>query len=202
MARAKARNERPSVTVRRRRSDFGGREPIMLQGATCATTCCCCCLHWIGAGIGGTWGIVAAWRGEKKRDPPIHPTAKRCIGWAILLGLVGTAGVLIALGVAADSLDANDPSFGWVHPTANVIFWPLAFVPSLALLPLGAVVMLAALLVMRKAATMSDPVERARMRAGLRLAWRIAWTSFVWATFLSGFGYLVMYVIGFFWDPR
>ena len=185
--------------IRRRPSDFGGREPIMLQGATCAT-CCCCCLHWIGAGIGGTWGIVAAWRDERKRDPPIHPTAKRYVGCATCAGIVGTAGLLILLGVAADSLSAGDPAGRWVHDLAEMVFAPLVFVPSLALLPVGAVAMLAAVLVKLKAATISDPVERARMRAGVRLAWRITWRSFVWATFLSGFGYLVMYVIALFTD--
>ena len=171
----------------------------MLQGGTCAT-CCCCCLHWIGAGIGGTWGIVVAWRGETKRDPTIHPIAKRHVGCATLAGVVGTAGLLISLGVAADSLTAGDPLFRWIDPVSTVVLGTLIFVPSLALLPVGAAAMLAAVLVKLKAARIEDPVERARMRAGVRLAWRIAWKSLVWATFLSGFGYLVMYVIALFMD--
>jgi hypothetical protein len=36
------------------------------------------------------------------------------------------------------------------------------------------------------------------MRGGVRLAWRITWMSFVLATFASGFGYLVMYIIALF----
>jgi hypothetical protein len=199
MFRLTRRATKRNVTIRRRPSDFGGREPIMLQGATCAT-CCCCCLHWIGAGIGGTWGIAAAWRGERKRDPPIHPTAKRCVGWATLGGVVGTAGLLILLGVVADSITYQDPGGAWIHGLAEVVFTPLAFLPSLALLPVGAAAMCAALLVKLRAATISDTVERARMRAGMRLAWRITWKSFVWATFASGFGYLVMYVIALFMD--
>ena len=74
----------------------------------------------------------------------------------------------------------------------------LAFFPSLAILPVGVVAMLAALLVILKAATIDDRDERARMRAGLRLAWRITWMSFLWATFASGLGYLVMLIIALF----
>jgi hypothetical protein len=198
MARDRGRNEKPSVTIRRRRSDFGGREPIMLQGGTCAT-CCCCCLHWVGAGIGGTWGLVAAWRAERKRDPPIHPTAKRWVGCATWLGIVGTAAVLISLGVAEASA-SHLSTLRWIFVASEATFITLALVPSLALLPVGVVAMLAALVVRLRAATVPDPVERARMRAGLRLAWRIAWMSFILATFWSGLGYLVMYFIALFVD--
>jgi hypothetical protein len=170
---------------------------MMLQGATCAT-CCCCCLHWIGAGIGGTWGIVAAWRGEKKCDPPIHPTAKRWVGCATLLGVVCTAGLFVLLGVAADSFMGGERDASLIRVAAEWVSPPLVFLPSLALLPVGAAAMLAAVFVRVKAATLSDPVERARMRGGVRLAWRITWMSFVLATFASGFGYLVMYIIALF----
>jgi hypothetical protein len=126
--------------------------------------------------------------------------AKRRIGYAALAGVLGTAGLLILLGVVAGSVPRQDPGGALIHDLAEVALITLAFLPSLALLPVGAAAMLGAVLAKLEAARTEDPVERARMRAGVRMAWRMTWKSFVWATFLSGFGYLVMYVIALFMD--
>ena len=187
------------MAVRRRPSDFGGRGPVMFQTAT--TCCTCCCLHWIGAGIGGTWGIIAAWRAEKKREPAVHPMAKRYLLHALWISIVAfVVSLALLIGLAQHVSGADAPTRRAMERIAEPLLIALAFAPSVAFLLVGAAVMLAAVLARIRARKMPDPVERKQVAAGMRLAWRIAWTSFVGATFASGAGYLAMYVIALFMD--
>jgi hypothetical protein len=176
---AQAPPRKPSVAIRRRPSDFSGRGPVLLQMGT-TTCCCCCCLHWVAAAAGGTAGAVVAWRADKKKpDSPVHPVARE----------YGTA-ILITLAVVAVDV-------GQTSSTSEVLqsmLLVLAFVPSLAFLPVGAAAMAGAALARLEARQMPDPAERRRMAAGMGLAWRIAWKSFLLSSFFSGFGYLIMYI--------
>lgn len=183
----------PRVTIRRRPGDFSGRGPVILQGAT--TCCCCCCLHWIGAAIGGTAGIVGPWIADKK-DPEsgVHPLARKCILGAVGLGIAGTAAFITAGSLI---LGGAGP---WYWELLRMPVLAVIFVPSLPMLPVGAAALLGAAAARRKAATIADPHQRARMAAGMGLAWRIAWRSFLGATFASGIGYLVMYLIALLLD--
>jgi len=196
MSRRQSSRQRPSVTIRRRPSDFAGRGPVLLQSGTTTTCCCCCCLHWIGAVAGGTAGAMVAWRADKKKpDSPVHPVARKYVLRFTWAGVFGTA-ILIALAIVA--VDAGQPS--GISDLLESILLVLAIVPSLAFLPVGAAAMGGAALAKLEARHIPDPAERRRMAAGMGLAWRIAWKSFLLATFLSGIGCLVMYVIALFLD--
>jgi len=106
--------------------------------------------------------------------------------WA---GVVGTA---ILIGLAVLAVDSGETF--WFSDLLESILIVLAIVPSLAFLPVGVAAMLGAALARLKARRVPDPAERRRMAAGMGLAWRIAWKSFLLSSFLSGFGYLIMYV--------
>lgn len=167
-----------------------------------ATTCCtCCCLHWIGAGIGGTWGIIAAWRAEKKREPAVHPMAKRYLLHALWISIVAfVVSLALLIGLAQHVSGADALTRRAVERIAEPPLIALAFAPSVVFLLVGAAVMLAAVLARIKARKMPDRVERKQVAAAMRLAWRIAWMSFVGATFASGAGYLAMYVMFLLFD--
>ncbi len=143
-------------------------------------SCCCCCLHWIGAAAGAAVGIVGPLRADKrKRTPPVHPIARKYVVRATWISIVVVAVVTIPTGAG----------------------FALVFLPSLALLPVGAGAMLGAALARKTEAwRIAAPEERQRIGAGMGLAWRIAWKSFVWATFASGIGYLLMFLIGLAFD--
>ena len=142
-------------------------------------------------------GIVGPWVADKKQSGSgVHPLARKYVMNAVGLGIAGTA-VFIALGAVILSGAGGGP---WYLELLRMPVLAVIFLPSLAMLPVGAAAMLGASLAKRRAAAMADPAERARMAAGMGLAWRIAWKSFLLATFLSGIGCLVMYVIALFLD--
>jgi len=191
MFRSKPKSSKvPDVTVRRRPNDFGPTGPVLMQTGTCAC-CCCCCLHWIGAGIGGPAAIIVACRAERKKDPPIHPTAKKYVLSATGLGVLGTAVFCTAVGIWGETVAPH----GVLQEAIEAMLMTLAFVPSLAFLPVGAAAMLGGAMARRAGKRMEDPEQRQSMSAGLRLGWRIAWMSFLISTFLSGIGYLIMMFI-------
>jgi len=162
----------------------------LMQTGTC--TCCCCCLHWIGAGIGGPAAIIVACRAERKKDPPVHPIARKYVLWATGLGVLGTAVFCTAAGIWSETVAPR----GVLREAIEAMLIILAFVPSAAFLPVGAAAMLGGAMARRAGKRMDDPEQRGRMSAGLRLGWRIAWMSFLISTFLSGVGYLIMLVLG------
>jgi hypothetical protein len=256
------------LAIRRRPSDFFGRgHVIVAQATTCS--CCCCCLHWIGAAVGGTAGIVGACTADQEEPGrPVRPVTRAYVLWATWIAVLGavafltviwfawdeelfwlavTAAILftVAVGVAPGMIilarAGKKKPVSPVHPVARAYVlhatwlgvvctaaWitlaaivtlnpsspesrvtsvmglfvgALVLVPSLALLPVGAAAMVGALLAKKiEGARTSDPEERQRISAGMGLAWRIAWKSFLLSTFLSGVGYLVMYVIVLLYD--
>jgi len=149
--------------------------------------------------IGGAAGTISGWRtGEKRPASPIHPVARAYVLRATLLGAFATA-VLITL--AAAVVAQTSPPESFLAEGVALILVALIFVPSLAFLPVGAAAMVGAALAKRiEGGRTSDPIERQRIAAGMGLAWRIAWVSFLLSGFLSGFGYLTMYVMALFMD--
>lgn len=256
------------MTIRRRVNDFAGRGTVTLQFGT---TCCCCCLHWVGAAVGGTAGILGAcgadnqepdsaarpvaapyWRraawigssgaiaflavvwfirlcdlelpwlmwtaavlftltiggaagiisvweiGERRPAVPVHPVARRYVLRATWLGVFCTAALITLAAVVADN---TFPRKSFLTEVVGLILGTLGYVPSLALVPVGAAAMVGAAVAKRiEGPRTSDPNERQRIAAGMGLAWRIAWVSFLLSGFFSGFGYLAMYVIVLFMD--
>ena len=173
---------RPRVTIRRCLSDFGPSGGLFLQPG--CTTCCCCCLHWIGAAIGGSAGLVAAWRSTKRGDLAVHAKARRHVFWWMWLGFVPTS--LGILGLTWLAMFSSD--------FAAIPLGALVFVPSLAFLPVGLCAFVGAWIADRKinARHQGEPPSQT---GAFRLAWRIAWMSFLFSTLLSGVGYLVMLLI-------
>jgi len=195
MSRSLPDPKKPRVTIRRRPGDFSGRDTVLLQGATCC--CCCCCLHWIGAAIGGTAGIVGPWIADKKdTESGVHPVARKYIMNAVGLGIAGTAAFITVAALILGNVGGGP----WYLELLRMPVLAVIFLPSLAMLPVGAAALLGAAVARRKAAAIADPDQRARIAAGTGLAWRIAWRSFLGATFASGIGYLAMYVIALFLD--
>ncbi|MBC8872571.1 MAG: hypothetical protein H8E44_24315 [Planctomycetes bacterium] len=172
------------AVIRRRPSDFSGRgEVLMYMGTTC---CCCCCAHWVGAGIGGTWGIVSAFRDEKEKDPPpIDARAKRYVK----MGAAVAAGVTVALVVLsiliALSVRGADDLFG-------IPLVILAFVPSAFFIPIGIGAMIGAFVAKRRLANSGNEAVKQPTVGGMRLAWRITWKSFLLSSFWAGIGYLLI----------
>lgn len=174
----------PKAIMRRRPSDFCGRgELLMYMGTTC---CCCCCVHWVGAGIGGTWGIVTAFRDEKEKDPPpVDPTAKRYVkvGASIATGVTVTLVVMSIL--LALTLQGAEELVG-------IPLVVLAFVPSAVFVPIGIGAMVGALVAKLRFGSGDDEATEQPTVGAMRLAWRITWKSFLLSTFWAGIGYLLI----------
>lgn len=173
---------RPQVTIRRRLSDFGPSGGMLVQWG--CTTCCCCCLHWIGAAIGGPVGLVAAWRSTKNRDPEARPEARRYIFASMWIGIIGT--LFCALVMAC--------FFAHLRELVIALLWVLAFLPSLVFLPVGLSVLVGAWIANRQIRARHEG-EPPQQTGAFRLAWRIAWMSFLFSTLLSGAGYMIMLLI-------
>lgn len=155
----------------------------MYMGTTC---CCCCCAHWVGAGIGGTWGIVSAFRDEKDKDPPpVDPVAKRYIKVAAAIAAGVTAALVVLSLLIALSVRGADDLFGM-----PLII--LAVVPSAVFIPIGIGAMIGAFVAKHRLANSNDKATEQPTVGGMRLAWRITWKSFLLATFWAGIGYLLV----------
>ncbi len=178
------KSAKPQLTIRRRLNDFSGRgQSVLLFQPGCTSTCCCCCLHWVGAAAGAIVGGVSAGRAEKREPLPIHPAAKTYVVTGAWLGLA-TAGLLaLAAGVRLSALPGGDIS--------AALLIALAFVPSLAMLPVGAGALLGAALAGRSMAGFLLQGEY-EPSCGMRFAWRIAWKTFLFSTLFSGIGYGLM----------
>ena len=151
------------------------------------------------AAVGGTAGAVVAYQARNQAPArPVHPVARRYVLASTWMAVVATAGLIVA---GAIWVSVTPSQGGAIRAATEAILWGLTFLPSLALLPVGLAALIGAALARRiERPRRSDPADREGISAGLGLAWRIAWTSFVWATFLSGAGYLAMYVIALFMD--
>lgn len=174
----------PRAVIRRRPSDFCGRgEVLMHMGTTC---CCCCCVHWIGAGIGGTWGIVTAFRDEKEKDPPpVDPKAKRYV----MVGASMAAGMTIALIVLSIVLALT---LQGAHDVLGIPLGIVAFVPSAVFIPIGIGAMIGAYVARLRFGSHGSEATKQPTVGGMRLAWRITWKSVLLATFWAGIGYLLI----------
>jgi hypothetical protein len=170
---------KPRVTIQRRLSDFGPSGGLLVGAG--AATCCCCCLHWIGAAIGGPAGLVAAWQVTTRRDPDVRFEARQSVFSWMWIGIFGTPICLLVFA----SLFMGPNEFGAVP------LWVLAFFPSLAFLPVGLSVLVGAWIAnwQIRARHRGAPLQRT---GAYRLAWRVAWMSFVFSTLLTGVGYLIM----------
>lgn len=183
---------KPRLTLRRRLNDFSSRPRGMsLMQAGTTTTCCCCCLHWIGAATGAILGSVAATRSAKKEPLTIHPKVKSYVVRGTWLGFLAV--VVLVIGVVV-YCDTTNPS----GPVIESALYALIFVPSIASLLVGAGAIVGGWLA-RSVGT-SPPAQDGETinygsGGGLRLAWRIAWQTFLYSTLFSGVGYFVMVVI-------
>jgi ABC-type Fe3+ transport system permease subunit len=174
MTRPSDESPKPRLTLRRRTSDFSNRHrgpPLLQMGTT--TCCCCCCLHWIGAAAGMAVGSASAARSTKEEAWPINPKARRYVVRGAWLGLL-SAPLLIV-----------------------VVPMGLAFVPSLAAIPIGVGAMLGGLRArsLERSVAAPDGGPRPEKSYAMQLAWRIAWRSFLYSTLFSGIGYLLMLLI-------
>jgi hypothetical protein len=151
------------------------------------------------AAVGGAAGIVVAYHGRNKQPGrAVHPVARKYVLASTWVAVLGTAALITAAAIWVSGGSAAGSVF---RDATEGLLWVLAFVPSLAMLPVGAAALIgAALARWIERARRSDLARRKSVGAGLGLAWRIAWMSFVWSTFLSGAGYLAMYVIALFID--
>ena len=149
------------------------------------------------AAVGGAAGMVVAYHGrDKQPGRAVHRIARKYILASTWVAVLGTAALITA---AAIWVSGGSGTGSGGRDATEGLLWGLAFVPSLALLPVGAAALIGAGLARWiEKARRSDPAERRSISAALGLAWRIAWMSFVWSTFLSGAGYLAMYVIALF----
>jgi len=155
----------------------------MYMGTTC---CCCCCAHWVGAGIGGAWGIVSAFRDEKNKDPPpIDPVAKRYIKVAAAIAAGVTAALVVLSLLIALTARGADDLFG-------IPLIILAFVPSAFFIPIGIGAMIGAFVAKRRLANSGHEAVKQPTVGGMRLAWRITWKSFLLSSFWAGIGYLLI----------
>jgi hypothetical protein len=123
----------------------------------------------------------------------IHPRAVRYVVHATEIGIAVT-GPLVVMGVPLlVCAGAGTPSGPPLGPL-SMLSVGILFVPSLACLPIGAAALIGGSRARAAAGKIADPRQRQRMAAGWGLAWQIAWKSFLWSTFGSGLGYLVMYL--------
>ena len=166
------------IRLSKQPSDFRRRSGVVLLQSG-STTCCCCCLHWVGAAIGGGVGFIRGW----KRLPPSgtrdRPSRKTILS-ALLGGIICATLYLVAL-----------PIFG----NQIMLRWfgiPLAFVPSLALLPVCLFLVFGGYWAKRvrgevdAASTLEDPLD---------LACGMVWRGF-WFSILGGLiGYLIMFML-------
>lgn len=174
----------PRAVIWRRPSDFCGRGELrMYMGTTC---CCCCCAHWVGAGIGGTWGIVTAFRDEKEKDPPpIALRAKRYVTAGAAIAAGATVVLVVLCLLLATTLQGGDGILG-------IPLVILAFVPSAFFIPIGIGAMIGAFVAKMRCGNDDKEAMQQPTVGGMRLAWRITWKSFLLATFWAGIGYLLI----------
>jgi len=155
----------------------------MYMGTTC---CCCCCAHWVGAGIGGTWGIVTAFRDEKEKDPPpVDPRAKTYVMAGATIAAGATVVLVVLSLLLALTVQGADDIFG------IPLLW-LAFIPSAFFIPIGIGAMIGAFIAKIRFANGGKEATQEPAVGGMRLAWRITWKSFLLATFWAGIGYLLI----------
>lgn len=131
--------------------------------------------------------LVACRSKTERQGPRVHPLAKRSIAVGMVLGVVATA-LLVALGVQAAEGD------WWGRPVAEALAIALVFVPSLAVLPVGAVTLLAVMAVRPYVRRAPRADDQPAYCDGVQLVWRVAWKAFFAATLLSGLGYLLMLI--------
>lgn len=181
------------MVIRRQPNDFAGRGEVKLALATC--TCCCCCAHWAGAGILGTWGIVSAVLDEKKkRAPATHPMAKKYVVVSASLTAAVTAVLIVAVTFLIDSVLFVEGVHPYAQGVLDTSLGLLAFFPALAFIPISIGAIIGALLAKLRIAMIRDSEGEQRPVRAMRLAWRITWKSFLWSTFGTGIGYLMIHL--------
>ena len=122
---------KPRLTIRRRLNDFSGRgRSVLVANGSCC--CCCCCLHWVGAAAGAIVGSVTASLAERKAQPPVHPEAKSYVVGGAWIGFAAAV-LIIILSIAVVSSVHQIPGL-----LVDAVLWSVAFVPSVAMLPVGA----------------------------------------------------------------
>lgn len=77
-----------TLTLERKKTDFGsGSAVTAYTGSGCC--CCCCCLHWVGAAIGGGVGMRKGWTGHFERTPRLlHYKARKRLLTAMVVGFL------------------------------------------------------------------------------------------------------------------
>ncbi len=181
--------DKPGVTVRRRPSDFSPAQPGVLMQAGCTSTCCCC-LHLMGALAGAAVGLA---RPYNSSGPRPHQVIRRHVATAMVLGLVLPflfIGAFVGLSFLRSSASRyhEDP----VAEVATQVFVALALAPPVALLPMSVGVLIAAVIAKHKLGHSNDPETVQQIKAGMKLAYGIAWMPLVFSTVGTVVGHLVM----------
>jgi hypothetical protein len=122
------------ITFERRRSDFERDARVTPFTGSCC--CCCCCLHWVGAAVGGIVGMRSGWvAGEKRLGAPLPAEGASALRGGLALGIIAGVGAILG----SIFLAVSSTSVGMI---GSVYLIALAFVPPVALIPVGLVMVL------------------------------------------------------------
>jgi hypothetical protein len=131
------------ITFERRKNDFERDARVTPFTGSCC--CCCCCLHWVGAAIGGVVGMRKGWiNAEKSLGAPLPSEGRSGLHNGLAIGIVTSVGLLIGA-IASGFGD------GFGHTGSQIYLVALAFLPSVALLPVGVPLLVSAYGTRRKA---------------------------------------------------